>query len=300
MKTRFCLIILSLIILLPWTACSNGGDPSTPSDLTPDIGLEAPEITPPRDSADGPDVPDGAEVEIELDPSGEPTSGQFTFAGTPMAGLEVRINGELADLTDDEGIFEIPSIRDGAHTISFGMFGEVFHSQPYSPVSRFAQDSPEPGPGVMTGEVTDEDGPVAGALIIVLKGNNYAFAFTGQYGQYNLTGAPEGNCLAACVAEFHEPVFAAVNIPGDGTPLEKDFYADKNLSLGRVYGRVVRIFMRIRTCRLDECMDALCRRESDRCHSRMFSTKRRECSGRIYRTSSEYSSSRQFRSAMES
>ena len=73
MKTRLCLIILSLIILLPWTACSNGGDPSTPSDLTPDIGLEAPEITPPRDSADGPDVPDGAEVEIELDPSGEPT-----------------------------------------------------------------------------------------------------------------------------------------------------------------------------------------------------------------------------------
>lgn len=239
MKTRFFLIILSLLILLPWTACSNGRDPSIPSDLTPDVGLEAPEITPPRDSSDGPDAPDAAEVDIELDPSGEPTCGQFTFAGTPVAGLEVRINGELADVTDDEGNFEIPSIRNGAHTISFGMFGEVFHSQPYSPVSRFAQDSPEPGPGVMTGEVTDEDGPVAGALIIVLKGDNYSFAFTGQYGQYQLTGAPEGNSLAACVAEFHEPVFAAVNIPGNGTPLEKDFYAEKNLSLGRVYGRVV-------------------------------------------------------------
>ncbi len=241
MRSKAPLIILSLLLLVPWTACSKG-DPASPSDMTPNLGLENPGITPPaylHGAEGGPEAPGDAEVSIELDPAGEPVEGTFTFGGTPYAGIEVRINDELADITDGDGKFEIPAIREGSHTISFGMFGRVFHSQPYSPVQRFAQDDTDPGPGAMTGAVYDEDGPVAGALIIVVKGDDYAFAFSGQYGQYNLAGAPAGNCLAACVAEFHDPVFKAVNIPGDGTPLKQDFLVPKNESFGRIYGRVV-------------------------------------------------------------
>lgn len=239
MQNKAYLLILALVLLIPFTSCSKSGDPATASDMTPDLGLEAPGFTPPRDPSDGPMTPDEFETAIELDPSGEPIEAVFELGGETVAGIEVRIDGELADITDETGAFEIPAIRSGNHTISFAILGHEFHSQPYSPVARFAQNSPEPGPGVSTGVVRDENGPVAGALVVVVKGESHAFAFSGQFGDYHLTGAPAGNCLAACVAEFHDPVFHAVQIPPDGTPAQRDFDLPLNLDLGRIIGRVV-------------------------------------------------------------
>ncbi len=242
MKTKVCFIIISLLLLIPWTACSDGGNPAAPGDGASNVGLDAPTFTlpaPPRDPADTPDIPADPQYKIELDAHGEAVEGSFTFGDTAIPGIEVRIDGELADLTDENGAFEIPAILDGDHTISFAILGEEFHSQPYSPVSRFAQDTQDPGPGVMTGWIFDEDGPVAGALVLVVQGDTYAFAFSGQYGQYVIAGAPAGNCLGACMAEFHDPVFNAVDLPLDGTPLEKDFYIPKNKTFGKIYGRVL-------------------------------------------------------------
>ncbi len=239
MRTRISLLILVLIFTIPFIACSKGSDPVMPSGDIPGMDLSPPDITPPRAPTDGPQAPAEFNTTIELDPVGEPTIGVFTFGDTPMAGIEVRINGELADLTDENGEFEVPAIHEGSHTISFAVLGQVYHSQPYSPVARFAQDSPQPGPGVMTGTVTDENGPVAGALIIVVKGDSYAFTFSGQYGQYHLTGAPAGNCLAIAMAEFHDNAFTAVEIPADGTPFVQDFFLPLNGNIGRIAGRVV-------------------------------------------------------------
>jgi len=241
MRTKAFLLFITILILFPLVSCSKGGDPVSPSDITPEAGLDPPALTlqlTPRDSTPS-DLPYDSELTIALDPEGDSAQCNFTFGGTPVKGIEVRINDEIAAFTDENGDFEIPAIVEANHTISFGILGETFFSQPFSPVARFAQDVPEPGPGIMTGSVYDENGPVPGALVIVAKGDSYAYAFSGQYGQYYLEGSPAGNCLAAVLAEFHDPVFEAVQIPADGTPLEKDFYVPLNMSYGRIYGRVV-------------------------------------------------------------
>jgi len=242
MKPKFLIFVLAFMLLVPFTACSGGGNPSVPTGDGQSVAGLVPNFTPPippRDPDDIPFIPPNPEYAIELNPAGDMVEGNFTFGDVAMKGIEVRINDEIADVTDDKGNFEIPSILDGEHTISFGIAGEIFHTQPYSPVSRFAQNDPAPGPGVMAGTVFDDAGPVAGALVVVVKGDNYAYAFSGQYGQYEVTGAPAGNVLAVCMADFHDPVFDAVVVPDDGTPLEKDFYLPQNNTYGLVYGRVV-------------------------------------------------------------
>jgi len=242
MRNRTIAVLFSVLLLFVWTGCSGGGDPSTPSDNGTSTGLEAPDFTlpaPPRSSDDAYEIPADPDHAIELNPEGEAVAGKFTFGGTAVRGIEVRIDGEIAAFTDENGDFEIPAILGDDHTISFSILGEVFYSQEYNPYARYAQDDPPIGLGTMAGAVYDSDGPVSGALVVVAKGDTYAYAFTGQYGQYFVAGAPVGNALAAVVAEFHDPVFEAVSIPSDGNPLEKDFFLPQNLTMGRIYGRVV-------------------------------------------------------------
>ena len=242
MKFKILLSVAALILLVSFTACSGGDSPSVPSDGTQEIAGLVPDFTPPappRDSNAPPLIPPSPEFAIELHPEGDAVEGNFKFGDIAVEGIEVRINDELAGFTDEFGDFEIPAILDGDHTISFGIMGEIIHSQPYSPVSRFAQDASNPGPGVMTGIVYDAAGPVPGALVLVIKGDSYSYGFSGQYGAYGVAGAPCGNALAVCMADFHDPVFVAVNLPEDGTPLEQDFYLPQNNTYGTIYGRVM-------------------------------------------------------------
>ncbi|HEX9745468.1 MAG TPA: carboxypeptidase-like regulatory domain-containing protein, partial [bacterium] len=227
MSKRIFVIIMMLMVSLPFSACSKVGDAISP------------DYTPLSQNSQNQDNPAEFSSTIELNPMGEDVDGIFTFGDTTVQGIEVRIDGELADITGEGGEFTVPSIIGNDHTISFSIMGETIHSQPFSPAARFAQDAPDPGPGVMAGSVNDENGPLPGALVVVIKGSVYAFAFTGQYGQYYLAGAPSGNCLAVVLSEFHNTVFQAVNIPSDGTPVEKNFFAPVNLTLGRITGRVM-------------------------------------------------------------
>ncbi len=155
---------------------------------------------------------------------------------TGFGGIEVRVDGELAAVTDDAGNFELPPNIPEETTLEFAIDGETFQRASIGP-DRTAQGPAGPaGEGTLYGYVHDEDGVVPGALVIVTDGTTYAFDFADSQGIYTVHGAPTGHVMVIAAAELHNTKLKVIDLlPND--PMQLDIFIKTAEGLGKLYGR---------------------------------------------------------------
>lgn len=216
---------IALVLALSAYGCSGSSMPTEPGD---NIDSPLREISVDFEIV----IPD-----IEISELGVGITGTFYPDGeNGRYGIEVRIDGELASITDESGAFELPPEIPEGTDLEFAVDGEIFYKTTLDP-ERHAQGPSGPaGQGAIHGVVSDEDGAVPWALVIVTDGNTYAFDVANSLGVYNVMGAPTGHVLVIAAAELHHTKMKAIDlVPHE--PLEIGIFLPKAQGLGKLYGR---------------------------------------------------------------
>jgi len=225
MLRRKIAIILALALTMLVFGCSGSSIPTTPGDaidsplrtLAGDIEIINPDI-------------EISEMSVGIEGTFFPDNENGRY------GIEVRIDGELAAVTDETGTFELPPEVPEGSQLEFAVEGEVFYKTTLGP-ERHAQGPSGPaGEGYMYGYVIDEDGVVPMALVIVTDGDTYAFDISNSLGIYNISGAPTGHVLLIAAADFHYTKMKAIDlVPNE--PWNINIVLQKAEGYGTLYGR---------------------------------------------------------------
>jgi protocatechuate 3,4-dioxygenase beta subunit len=227
--TTLTTLVLSLLLTLGVFGCTSGTSPVAPgSDIN--AGMSNDTSSP---SDDGRTAADGT------------FSGTITDNdGTPIAGADLYVDGELAGWTEDDGSFEIYGMEDGVEfKVEAKIDGNVVYTTTVNEISRGAQSFGDNDPniprGTVYGFVHDQDGPVAHALVIVFNATeNFGADFTNELGLYNIDNAPAGAGTVIAFAPQHFPAVDGVVVIPDGE-VQKNLFLAKKMEFGRVGGRVV-------------------------------------------------------------
>ncbi len=228
MRRRNIRIILVLVISLFAFGCSGGGTslPTSPEGINADVQL--------RESFAGIEnvSPD---VEI-LEPADGMTATFYPDGENGRAGIEVRIDGELAAVTDETGEFQLPDGVDVGTTLEYAVDGETFYKAELGIEREAMGPEGQAGDGIVYGMVVDEQGAVPYALVIVTDGDNYAYDVSNSVGFYEVLGAPTGHVLVIAVAELHYSKMKVVDIEPE-VPYQLNIMLNIAQGLGKLYGR---------------------------------------------------------------
>ncbi|MGH3346289.1 MAG: carboxypeptidase regulatory-like domain-containing protein, partial [Nocardioides sp.] len=153
-------------------------------------------------------------------------SGAVTSGGAAVAGAEVTVGGDaqppVAVTTGDDGRFDVGAV-DGTYTVRVTATGYAEQSREVTVVDDGAVTAdfdlaPLPR-GELTGLVSDEEGPVAGATVSGTGAEDWT-ATTGPDGRYRVTGLLDGPYDVTVTASRHLPAAAALDYSGPSMTLD--------------------------------------------------------------------------------
>lgn len=151
--------------------------------------------------------------------------------GAPLPEVEVYLDGELADYTDENGEYTLYGLTEENSELSFAIEEVELFSTTINNVSRTAQTS-DPDPDIQRGKVfgivRDIDGPVKHALVMIIRGWHFAFDWSNEDGEYLIEDAPVGPGKILCFAKKHKPFT-------DGIVVLPDDAVQKNIFLTQVH-----------------------------------------------------------------
>ena len=161
--------------------------------------------------------------------------------GNPLPEVEVYLDGELADYTDENGEYTLYGLTEENSELSFAIEEVELFSTTINNVSRTAQYS-DPDPDIQRGKVfgivRDVDGPVKHALVMIVRGEHFAVDWSNEDGQYLIEDAPVGPGRILCFAKQHKP-FAdgVVVLPNDA--VQKNIFLHKCIDFAQLGGLVL-------------------------------------------------------------
>ena len=161
--------------------------------------------------------------------------------GNPLPDVEVYLDGELADYTDEGGKYTLYGLTEEDSELRFAIEGIDLFTTTINSVSRNAQYS-DPDPDIERGKVfgivKDIDGPVFHALVLIVKGQHFAFDWTGPEGGYVIDDAPVGPGVILCFAKQHKPYADGIVVFPDD-PVQKNIWLKKCVDFAQLGGLVL-------------------------------------------------------------
>ena len=152
--------------------------------------------------------------------------GTVTSGGTPVAGAEVTVGGEaqppVTVTTGEDGQYDVGAV-DGSYTVEVAATGYTGQSREVTVVDHgtvTADFDLAPLPrGELTGLVSDEDGPVAGATVTGTGAEEWS-ATTGADGRFRVTGVLDGPYDVQVTAPRHLPAAVTLDYVGPSMTLD--------------------------------------------------------------------------------